>query len=104
GRIEQARASYQSTLKTFRDLSDQINQSATLYALGSLELKQGRLNLAEDYLRQSIEVTEDIRRVSTSRDLTAAFSATVYDRYEKYIDCLMQQYAARPAPELLARA
>ncbi|MFL6216848.1 MAG: CHAT domain-containing protein [Blastocatellia bacterium] len=104
GKVEQARAFYQSALKTFRALSHQINQSATLYALGSLELKQRRLNLAEDYLRQSIEVTENIRRVSTSRDLTAAFSATVYDRYEKYIDCLMQEYEARPAPDLLVRA
>ncbi len=91
GKVEQARAYYQNALKTFRALSDQINQSATLYALGGLELKQNNLDLAEDYLRQSIEVTEDIRRASTSSDLTAAFSATVYDRYENYIDCLMRQ-------------
>jgi CHAT domain-containing protein/tetratricopeptide (TPR) repeat protein len=104
GRLEPARRNYQVALQAFHRLSDPLNQAAVYYALGSLELKQGRLDKAEEYLRQSIEVTENIRRVSTSRDLTAAFSATVYDRYETYIDCLMQQYNARPAPGLLARA
>ena len=104
GKVEQARAYYQTALKTFRALSDQVNLSATLYALGSLELKQGQLNRAEDYLRQSIEVTEEIRRASTSSDLTAAFSATVYERYEKYIECLMRQSEALPARNLAVRA
>ena len=104
GKVEQARAYYQTALKTFRDLSDRINQSATLYAMGGLELKQGNLNLAEDYLRQSIEVTEEIRRTSTSSDLTAAFSATVYDRYEKYIECLMGKHDAQPDQGFAVRA
>lgn len=104
GKVEQARAYYQRALKTFLALSDQVNQSATLYVLGSLELKQRNLNLAEDYLRQSIEVTEEIRRASTSSDLTAAFSATVYERYEKYIECLMRKHDAQPAQGLAVRA
>jgi CHAT domain-containing protein len=87
---------YQSALKTFRALSDHVNESATLYALGRLELQQNNLALAEDYLRQSLDVTENIRRVSTSSDLTAAFSATVHERYESYIDCLMRKHEAQP--------
>lgn len=104
GRLKQAKAEYQSALKTFRALTDRVNQSATLFAMGSLELQQGNLILAQDYLRQSIEVTENLRRVSGSRDLTAAFSATVHGRYEKYIECLMRQYEAHPSQALLARA
>ncbi len=104
GKVEQARAYYQSALKSFRGLSHQINQSATLYALGSLELEQRDFNRAEDYLRQSIEVTEEIRRASTSSDLTAAFSSTVYERYEKYIQCLMLKHDAQPAQALAVRA
>jgi CHAT domain-containing protein len=46
--------------------------------------------VAENYLRKSIDATENMRRMSTSRDLTAAFSATVHDRYEQYIQCLMR--------------
>jgi CHAT domain-containing protein len=104
GKVEQARAYYQKALKTFRAHSDQINQSATLFALGSLELNEHNLNQAEDYLRQSIEVTEEVRRASTSSDLTAAFSATVCERYEKYIDCLMRQSEAHPGQSLVVRA
>ncbi|HEX8920941.1 MAG TPA: CHAT domain-containing tetratricopeptide repeat protein, partial [Pyrinomonadaceae bacterium] len=91
GKIEKARNYYQMALETFRTLSDRVNQSATLYALGSLELKQNNLDRAEDYLRQSIEVTENMRRLSSSQDLTAAFSATIHERYETYIDCLMRK-------------
>jgi len=96
GKVRDARGRYLRSLETFRALSDQVNESATLYALGSLELRQNNLDLAEDYLIQSIGITEDMRRVSTSRDLTAAFSASVHDRYEKYVECLMRKHGASP--------
>lgn len=96
GKIEKARQYYQGALATFRSLSDAVNQSATLYALGSLELKQNNLDAAEDYLSQSINITEDMRRVSSSQDLTAAFSASVHDRYERYIECLMRKHQQEP--------
>jgi CHAT domain-containing protein len=101
---EEARINYRGALETFRALSDHVNESATLYALGTLELKEGHLDLAENYLRQSIDVTENMRRVSTSRDLTTAFSATVHDRYETYIECLMRMHYANPAGHLDVRA
>ncbi|MDT5158166.1 MAG: hypothetical protein QOH51_2523 [Acidobacteriota bacterium] len=104
GELERARQSYQQALATFRNLSDRVNQAALYYALGQLELRSGNYDAAEDYLRQSIEVTENMRRVSTSRDLTAAFSATVHERYETYIECLMHKDRAEPARELSAHA
>lgn len=104
GNVQQARADYRQALNTFRALSDQVNESATLYALGSLELQQRNLNVAEDYLRQSIDITENVRRVSTSRDLTAAFSVTVHERYENYIECLMLKHQAEPAQGSAVRA
>jgi CHAT domain-containing protein/predicted negative regulator of RcsB-dependent stress response len=104
GKLERARQSYQQALATFRKLSDRINQAAIYYAMGRLELRSGNYDAAEDYLRQSIEVTENIRRVSTSRDLTAAFSASIYDRYENYIECLMLKHQAEPSQGFAIRA
>jgi CHAT domain-containing protein len=104
GKVEKSRTFYQRALGTFRALTDHVNESATLYALGSLELGQNNLDVAEDYLRQSIEATENIRRVSKSSDLTAAFSATVYERYEKYIECLMRRDEEQPAQGFSVRA
>jgi CHAT domain-containing protein len=40
-----------------------------------------------------------MRQVSSSRDLTAAFSATVQERYGAYIECLMRQQRAQEAFE-----
>jgi CHAT domain-containing protein len=92
GRLQEARESYQQALLRFDAHSDRVNQSATLFALGRLEMKTGNYEAAENHLRRSIEVTDNIRRLSTSRDLTAAFSATVHDRYEQYIQCLMRNH------------
>ena len=104
GDYEKANRNYQKALLSFRQLTDQINESATLYALGVLELKQNRVDEAKDYLWQSINVTENVRRVSTSLDLTAAFSARVYERYQKYIDCLMRKYQATGSKDFAVEA
>lgn len=96
GRIEPAREYYQKALNTFVKLSDNLNQAAVFYALGRLELESRNYDSAENYLRQSIAVTENVRSVSTSRDLMAAFSATVYARYQAYADCLMRKHEAQP--------
>ncbi|HKQ05243.1 MAG TPA: CHAT domain-containing protein [Blastocatellia bacterium] len=104
GLSNQARHDYTQALATFSKLSDRLNQAAIYYALGQLEFRSGNDIVAADYLRKSIAVTDDVRRASASSDLAAAFSATVYERYEKYIECLMHQYAARAAPALLAQA
>jgi CHAT domain-containing protein len=104
GKIEKARSSLQTAVAEFSKLADRVNQSAALYALGRLELKSNNLDLAENHLQQSIEVTENIRRVSTSGDLMAAFSATVHDRYESYIECLMRKSLAQTSNDLVVRA
>jgi CHAT domain-containing protein len=104
GSFRKALYNYQTALKTFRALADHINESATLYAMGNLKLRENDLNAAESYLQQSIDATENIRRVSTSSDLAVAFSATVHDRYEAFIECLMRKHYANPAERLDARA
>ena len=103
-KVENANTYYQKALTTFRTLSDRLNASATLFALGQLKMTQNDLETAEEYLRQSIDVTEDMRRTPTSSDLTAAFSATTHERYERYIDCLMRQRAAQPGKNLAVSA
>ncbi len=97
GQLERARHTYQQALSAFQRLSDQLNESALHYALGRLELKRGNYDEAEQYLRHSIDETENIRRIPASRDLTAAFSATVHDRYAGYIECLMHKHQINPS-------
>jgi CHAT domain-containing protein len=104
GRLEPARQNYRQALETFTRVSDRINQAAVYYGLGRLELRARNYGAAEDYLRHSVEVTENIRRVPTSSDLTTAFSATVYERYESYVDCMMREHKAQPSRGLDVRA
>lgn len=104
GQFEPARQSYLQALSAFVRLSDRINQAAVYYSLGDLELLSRDYVAAEGHLRQSIELTEDIRRTPASSDLTASFSATVHERYEKYIECLMNQSRAPMAERLVVRA
>ena len=103
-KFEDANSQYQKALTTFRSLSDRLNASATLFALGQLKMTQNDLDAAEEYLRQSIDVTEDMRRTPTSSDLTAAFSATTHERYERYIDCVMRKSAAELSKNLAITA
>ncbi len=104
GNTVQAEKRYRQAEETFRSLSDQVNQSAVSYAWGRLKMEQGDLQAAGKYLEQSIKLTENVRQGSSSRDLTAAFSATVSERYEAYVECLMRQQPAGGDPQISARA
>jgi CHAT domain-containing protein/tetratricopeptide (TPR) repeat protein len=96
GQVANARRRYLQALETFKNPVDPFNQSGIYYALGRLELKRGNYDQAEDYLSRSIEVTEKIHRVSSNHDLTVAFSASVHDRYQAYIECLMHKHRQSP--------
>ena len=97
GAISTARSRYREAIAFLDKISDRVNQAAVSYALGQLEMKQGNYEVAAADLKQSLQLTENIRRVSTSTDLTAAFSANVQDRYEAYIECLMKLHEQQPA-------
>lgn len=104
GNLERARHYYEKALESFATKGDRVNQGAVYYALGQLQLKSKNYDAAIHYLQQSIDVTENILAVSTSSDLTAAFSATVHERYEGYIECLMKKHEAEPTQGFAVRA
>jgi len=96
GQLAGAQHNYQNALKTFERLSDPIRAAAVYYALGRVELRRKDYEKAERYLSRSLQITEGVQRVSESRDLTTAFSATVHDRYQAYIECLMGKHQKKP--------
>lgn len=97
GAFALARTNYLDALHTFQQVEDRINESAANFALGKLELKAGEYDRAETYLKQSVENTEDLRRATIARDLTTAYSATVYERYQTYIECLLHKHKLQPS-------
>ena len=103
-RTELARTNYQAALKYFREADAPVEKAAVAFALGRLELNESNYNAAENYLRESIETTEGLRTDLNSRVLGMAFSASVHDRYETYIDCLMRKHKQQPSEGLELRA
>ena len=91
GLISKARESYLEASRLFRELSNQMDDSSVRFALGRLELNTGNYDVAEGYLRHSIEQTENVRRDLSTRLFAASFSAQVHERYEAYIECLMRK-------------
>ena len=104
GKIELARRNYEAALKNFRESDAQVKKAAVAFALGRLELSQGNYDAAENYLKESIESTENIWSDLSSRTLAMAFSASVHDRYETYIECLMQKRKRQPSQGLEQQA
>lgn len=90
-RYEQAQSYYQQSLATYRKTSDQPHEAALLFLLGKLAADRDQPAEAEKFLRDSLDRTEKLRGLMTRRDLATAFSASLRERYETYIDCLMQQ-------------
>src|SRR6185503_2721132 len=104
GKIALARANYQAALKNLREEADSVKRASVAFALGRLELNQGNYDAADNYLKQSIESAEDIRSDLSNRMLATAFSATVHDRYETYIECLMHKHQQQPGKGLEIQA
>lgn len=95
GFTSKARQSYLEASRLFREQSNQMDDSSVRFALGRLELNTGNYELAEGYLKDSIQQTENVRRDLSTRLLTAAFSVRVHERYEAYIECLMRKHKSQ---------
>lgn len=104
GEIKLARTNYKAALNNLREETDSVARASVAFALGRLEFDQGNYDVAEKYLKESIESTEDIRSDLSSRMLATGFSAIVHDRYETYIECLMQQHKKQPSRGLELQA
>jgi CHAT domain-containing protein len=100
GSISRARKSYLEASRIFREVSAPLKDASVRFALGRLELDNGNYEAAERYLKDSIEGAENIRRDLQTRVFAAAFSASVHERYEAYIECLMRKHKAQPSKGL----
>ncbi len=64
--------------------------------MGKLALKQHKSEAAGAYLKRSIDLTEELRENASSKELRTSFLASVHDRYESYVEWLMQEHARKP--------
>ena len=100
GALAPARKRYLNAVQTFGKVEDRVHEAAFNFSLGKLELKGRNYDLAEKYLKRSLAITEDLRRTAISRHVTAAYSASVYERYQTYVECLVRKHESQPSQQL----
>ena len=98
GSLDSASISYGKALRFFKDrkVQDYTNEAALSFGLGKLALRQRKLEEAGTYLQRSIALTELLRENASSKELRSSFLASVHDRYETYVEWLMQRDAREP--------
>jgi len=106
GSMTLASEAYNKALRFFQssDGLDYTNEAALRYALGKLALKQRNFPEAEKHLQRSINLTRVLRENASSRDLRSSFLDSVHDRYEAYVEVLMDRYFREPDRALQVRA
>jgi CHAT domain-containing protein/uncharacterized protein HemY len=93
GHLERASEAYEKALRFYQKNPDYTNEAAIRFGLGKIALQQNQLGKAEEHLRRSITLTEQLRENAASRDLRSSFLALIHDRYETYVEWLMTRYA-----------
>lgn len=104
GEDESARTFYNTALKLMDDIQDREGESLALYNLAALEQKQNHLPQARELIERSLNFVESLTTAAGDRELRASYFATVHQRYEFYIDVLMQLHKQNPAGGFDAKA
>jgi len=76
----------------------------TLYNLAVLERKRGNLAEARSQLEAALKVVESLRGKVTSHELRTSYFASERQRYDAYIDLLMQMHRQHHAEGIAAAA
>ncbi len=96
GEKQRALEYYNQALPLLRAVGDRSGEAGILSNLAVLERDQNNLETALTHIQESITILEDLRTKIGSQDLRASFFATVQDRYQFYIDLLMELHEQNP--------
>jgi tetratricopeptide (TPR) repeat protein len=94
---EKAQELYRDALALSRRYGNYQNEALTLYRLAQLELSQGRLDAARNWIEPALTSYESLRTRVANQDLRASFFATGQDYFELYVDLLMQLHQQQPS-------
>jgi CHAT domain-containing protein len=83
-------------LNLSRDVRNPIGEALALYALAQVERSRDNLVEARSQIEASLSLIESLRAKVASQDLRSSYFATVRQRYEFYVELLMQLHRQRP--------
>ncbi len=91
-------------LRLRRSVAERYAEADSLLHLAHVERDRDNLSAALEDVEASVQLTDSLRGRVVSPDLRASFVAAEQERYELYIDVLMQLDATRPHEGFASRA
>jgi CHAT domain-containing protein len=91
-------------LRIRRAIAERHRESDTLVHLALVERDRGHVTAALEHVEAAVTLTNSLRQQVISPELRASFVAAEQERYELYIDVLMQLHQSRPDDGFAARA
>ncbi|MEB3885233.1 CHAT domain-containing tetratricopeptide repeat protein [Lyngbya sp. CCY1209] len=87
---------YERALPLSRAVGDRSGEATTLGNIAGLQRSQGQLTEALANMERAIGLIEELRSLAPSGELRQTFFSTVQDRYQFYIELLMQLHQQNP--------
>ena len=87
---------YNQALPLSRAVEDRGGEANTLTNMASLQRSQGELTEALVNMEKAINLTEELRSLAPPGELRQTFFSTVQDRYQLYIELLMELHQQNP--------
>jgi CHAT domain-containing protein/Tfp pilus assembly protein PilF len=96
GEKQKALEYYSQSLPLTRAVGDRGGEAVTLFGMASVKRDQNNLTEALNDIESSLKIIENLRTKIASPELRSSYFATVQNRYEFYIDLLMQLHKTNP--------
>ncbi|MEM9542698.1 MAG: CHAT domain-containing tetratricopeptide repeat protein [Cyanobacteria bacterium P01_E01_bin.42] len=96
GEYEKAIHYYERSRILVKEIGNRTGEGNSLYHLALAHYRQGNNLQALDRIREAISLAESIRLEIENPDLRQSFFATVSNRYQLYIEILMQLHRENP--------
>ena len=104
GQVSESVDYYHRALLLSRETQDRVGEALALYNIAHAERNRGHLTEARSQLEEALKIIESLRTKVVSQELRSSYFASEHQRYDFYIDLLMQMHKQRPSEGMAAAA
>ena len=104
GQVSKSVDYYHRALLLTRETQDRVGEALALHNIARAERSRGNLTEARSQLEEALKIIESLRTKVASQELRSSYFASEHQRYDFYIDLLMQMHKQRPSEGIAADA
>lgn len=104
GQVSKSVDYYHHALLLTRETQDRVGEALALYNIARAERSLGHLTEGRSQLEEALKIIESLRTKVTSQELRSSYFASEHQRYDFYIDLLMQMHKRGPSEGIAADA